>query len=181
MLSTDNPLDRGDIRLTHWLEDIYRDHRRGLFGLALSVVREAATAEDAVHEAFARLARQKGPPDGDAAAYVYKAVRNAAIDQARRRKARPTPTDDPASLFETSKENNPGHAAETNETHAMLMRAIDNLPDDEREAVVMRSFGGLTYQQIAEATGRPLTTVSSQYQRALSKLKQQLEGAHVNA
>ena len=93
-------MDRGDNRLTHWLEDIYRDHRRGLFGLALSVVREAATAEDAVHEAFARLARQKGPPDGDATAYVYKAVRNAAIDQARRRKARPTPTDDIASLFE---------------------------------------------------------------------------------
>ncbi|MEM6257332.1 MAG: sigma-70 family RNA polymerase sigma factor [Planctomycetota bacterium] len=164
-----------------WLENIYRGHRQGLFGLALSVVRESATAEDAVHEAFVRLARQEGPPDGDAAAYVYKAVRNAAIDQARRRKARPTTTDNPASLFETPKEDGPVHTAETNETQAMLMRAIDNLPDDEREAVVMRSFGGLTYQQIAVATGRPLTTVSSHYQRALGKLKHQLEGAHVKA
>ena len=167
--------------MTHWLEDIYRDHRRGLFGLALSVVREAATAEDAVHEAFTRLARQKGPPDSDTTAYVYKAVRNAAIDQARRRKTRPAPTDDLASLFVTPNQDDPGQAAEMNETQAMLMRAIDNLPDDEREAVVMRSFGGLTFQQIAEATGRPLTTVSSQYQRALGKLKQQLEGAHANA
>lgn len=167
--------------MTHWLEDIYRDHRRGLFGLALSVVREAATAEDAVHEAFARLAKQKGPPGGDATAYVYRSVRNAAIDQARRRKARPTPTDDTASLFAIPSQDDPGQAAETNETQAMLMRAIDNLPDDEREAVVMRSFGGLTFQQIAEATGRPLTTVSSQYQRALGKLRQQLEAHHVRA
>ena len=167
--------------MTHWLEDIYRDHRRGLFGLALSIVRETATAEDAVHEAFARLARQKGPPDGDATAYVYRAVRNAAIDQARRRKARPTPTDDTASLFKTPSQDDPRHAAEMNETQAMMMRAIDNLPDDERDAVVMRSFGGLTFQQIAGATGKPLTTVSSQYRRALGKLKKQLEGAHVNA
>ncbi len=168
--------------MKHWLEDIYRDHRRGLFGLALSVVREAATAEDAVHEAFARLARQKGPPNGDAAAYVYKAVRNAAIDQARRRKAGPKPTDDTNSLFMAPNQDDPGQAAETNETQAMLMRAIDNLPDKEREAVVMRSFGGLTLKQIAEATGRPLTTVSSQYQRALEKLRQQLiKGAYVRA
>ncbi|MEM9345549.1 MAG: sigma-70 family RNA polymerase sigma factor [Planctomycetota bacterium] len=167
--------------MNDWLENIYRDHRRGLFGLALSIVRESATAEDAVHEAFVRLAKQKGPPDGDATAYVYKAVRNAALDQYRRRKARPAPTNNPVSLFQTPSQDDPGHAAETNETQAMLMQAIDNLPEDEREAVIMRSFGGLTYQQIAEATGRPLTTVSSQYQRALVKLKQHLEAAHVNA
>jgi RNA polymerase sigma-70 factor (ECF subfamily) len=167
--------------LKHWLEDIYRDHRCGLFGLALSVVREAAAAEDAVHEAFARLAKQRDRPPGDALAYVYKAVRNAAIDQTRRRQARPTPTDDIASLFETRSEDDPGQRAETSETQTMLMQAIDNLPSDEREAVVMRSFGGLTLKQIAEATGRPLTTVSSQYQRALGRLRQQLEVSHANA
>ena len=86
------PNDKGKDRLKHWLEDIYRDHRRGLFGLALSVVREAAAAEDAVHEAFARMAKQRRRPVGDVLGYVYKAVRNAAIDQTRRRQARPTPS-----------------------------------------------------------------------------------------
>lgn len=167
--------------MKHWLEDIYRDHRRGLFGLALSVVREAAAAEDAVHEAFARLAKQRDRPSGDELAYVYKAVRNAAIDQTRRRQTRPIPTDDMASLFETPTIDHPDQRAETSETQTMLMQAIDNLPTDEREAVVMRSFGGLTFKQIAKATGKPMTTVSSQYQRALIKLKQQLEVHHVNA
>ena len=167
--------------MKHWLEDIYQDHRRGLFGLALSIVREAASAEDAVHEAFARMAKQRDRPAGDVPAYVYKAVRNAAIDQTRRRQARPTPTDDIASLFVAPSKDDPGQRAETSETQTMLMQAIDNLPTDEREAVVMRSFGGLTLKQIAEATGRPLTTVSSQYQRALGRLRQQLEVSHVNA
>lgn len=173
------PNDKGWNRLKHWLEDIYRDHRIGLFRLALSVVRESAAAEDAVHEAFARMAKQRDRPKGDALAYLYKAVRNAAIDQTRRRQARPIPTDNIASLFVTANEDDPGRRAETSETQTMLMQAIDNLPDDVREVVVMRSFGGLTLKQVAEATGRPLTTVSSQYQRALAKLRQQLEVAHV--
>lgn len=167
--------------MKHWLEDIYRDHRRGLFGLALSVVRETAAAEDAVHEAFARLAKQRDRPAGDALAYVYKAVRNAAIDQTRRRQARPILTDDLASLFQTPTKDRPDQQAQTSEIQTMLMQAIDKLPTDEREAVVMRSFGGLSFKQIAEATGKPLTTISSQYQRALIKLKQQLEVHHVNA
>lgn len=167
--------------MKHWLEDIYRDHRRGLFGLALSVVREAATAEDAVHEAFLRLAKQPAQPTGDAVAYVYKAVRNAAIDQTRRRQVRPTPTDDTASLFTTPTKDDPGQRAEASETQAMLMQAIDNLPADEREAVVLRSFGGLSFKQIAAATDKPLSTISSQYQRALTKLKEQLEASHVQA
>lgn len=167
--------------MKHWLEDIYRGHRRGLFGLALSVVREAAAAEDAVHEAFARMAGRGSPPAGDATAYAYKAVRNAAIDQARRRQARPSPTPDNASLFVAPQSEQPDHAAQANETQRMLMNAIDNLPGPEREAVVMRIYGGLTYLQIAEATGRPLTTVSSQYQRALGALRQTVEVHHVGA
>jgi len=165
----------------HWLEDIYRDHRRGLFGLALSVVREAAAAEDAVHEAFARMVKQGGSPGGDPLAYAYKAVRNAAIDQTRRREARPKPTDNAASLFVSPIEDDPAAQAELSETQQMLMQAVDNLPPDEREAVVMRSFGGLSFKQIAEATGQPLSTVSSQYQRALGKLRQKLEASHVKA
>lgn len=167
--------------MKHWLEDIYRDHRRGLFGLALSVVREAAAAEDAVHEAFARMVRQRDQPSADPVPYVYKAVRNAAIDQTRRRQTRPDPIDTTINLFAAPKKDDPATQAEMTETQQMLMHAVNNLPGDEREAVVMRSFGGLTFKQIAEATGQPLSTVSSQYQRALGKLRQKLEAAHVNA
>ena len=167
--------------MKHWLEDIYREHRRGLFGLALSVVREAAAAEDAVHEAFARMVRQRDRPSTDSIAYVYKAVRNAAIDQTRRRQARPDPIDTVSTLFAAPKKDDPAAQAELTETQQMLMHAVNNLPNDEREAIVMRSFGGLTFKQIAEATGQPLSTVSSQYQRALGKLRHKLEAAHVNA
>lgn len=164
--------------MKHWLEDIYREHRRGLFGLALSVVREPATAEDAVHEAFVRMAKQPQKPTGDAAAYAYRAVRNAAIDQARRRKTRAKPAEEIASLFVAPEQDDPSWSAQRNETQAMLKRAIDELPDNERELVIMRSFGGLTFQQIADAIGQPLSTVSSRYQNAIKSLRQLMENSH---
>ena len=164
--------------MKHWLEDIYRDHRRGLLALAVSVVREVAAAEDAVHEAFVRMAKQTTPPTGDPAAYAYRAVRNAAIDQTRRRETRPTPTDDMATLFAAPHTDDPSYASETRETQQMLMQAVDNLPDLEREIVVLRSFGGLTFKQIAEATDQPISTISSQHKRALDKLRHALEKDH---
>lgn len=160
---------------------MYRDHRRGLFGLAMSVVREAAAAEDAVHEAFVRMARQPGPPTGDRTAYAYRAVRNAAIDQVRRRQTRPTSTESGATLFVAPANQEPLTRIETSETQAMLMRAVDNLPDDQREAVVLRSFAGLSFKQIAEATGQPLSTIASRYQRALATLRQVMEKHHAQA
>jgi len=69
------------------LANIYARHRQGLFTLALLITRRPERAEDAVHEAFARLC---GAGDrrgiGDPAAYVFAAVRRAAIDQVRRSK-----------------------------------------------------------------------------------------------
>ncbi|HEX4796695.1 MAG TPA: sigma factor, partial [Humisphaera sp.] len=66
------------------LADIYERHRRALFALALSITRCPAKAEDAVHDAFARLCRVSGRVAGDRVAYVFSAVRNAAVDQVRR-------------------------------------------------------------------------------------------------
>src|ERR1035438_8564422 len=67
------------------LEWIYGRHRKGLFVLALSITRSAVDAEDVVHDAFARLLREPDRIPEDATAYVFAAVRNAAIDRVRRR------------------------------------------------------------------------------------------------
>lgn len=64
----------------NWIEAVYRQEYRGLFLLALSITASHQQAEDAVHEAISRACRQRRPPAGDHAAYVYRAVRNAAIE-----------------------------------------------------------------------------------------------------
>ncbi len=56
----------------------------------------------------------------------------------------------------------------------MVADAIGELPPDQREAVVMHLYNGLTFQQSAEALGVPLQTMASRYRRALATLRDQL-------
>ena len=156
------------------LESLYREHRQGFYSLALSIVRDPQAAEDAVHEAFARLCRRVVPPEGDAVAYIFAAVRNAAIDLTRR-DSRPAATHE--SIFDerTSKDGSPDGAAMVNERDRLLRQAVDELPDAQRQAVVMRLYAGLTFEQMAQAIGEPLSTVSTRYRRALDRLREVLE------
>jgi RNA polymerase sigma factor (sigma-70 family) len=68
------------------LAELYQQHRQGLYTLALSITRNPHRAEDAVQDAFVRLYRRHRPAVGDPASYVFMAVRNASIDQIRKRK-----------------------------------------------------------------------------------------------
>src|SRR5688500_1387959 len=85
---------------TAWLGDVYQQYRRELFLAAWTVLRDADLAEDAVHSAFAKLTKLTSPPT-DPKLFVFRSVRNAAIDVAKarsRRREEPLPTGwDPAS------------------------------------------------------------------------------------
>jgi RNA polymerase sigma-70 factor (ECF subfamily) len=148
---------------------IYRHHRRGLFALALSITRSAPDAEDAVHDAFARMCRSPQPSGSDPAAYAFAAVRNAALDRLRGRRTEPsaaamvTPCLDGSDLLAAERERDQAVAA-----------AVDELPDDLRTAVFLRVYGGLTFRQIGELVDVPLQTIASRYQTALERLKPQL-------
>lgn len=151
------------------LEEIYAEHRQGLYTLAISITRCAAAAEDAVQEAFARLWRSGCAPAGkDPVPYVFAAVRNAALDQLRRRRRRPGPAEG-ESIF-NGRSSDPAAAAMTAEQEEMLREALESLPDEQREAVVLRIYAGLTFDGVARAVGCPLPTAVSRYRRALEKL-----------
>jgi RNA polymerase sigma-70 factor (ECF subfamily) len=152
------------------LEGIYRQHRQGLYSLALSITRQPALAEDAVQEAFARLWRRGREPAGDPVAYVFASVRNASLDTARKAGAAGP---HPASLY-NGRAPDPAATVIDDESADRLRRAVDDLPDAQRQAVVMKVYAGLTFRQIAEASGEPLSTVSSRYNRALDRLREML-------
>lgn len=147
----------------------------------MSVVREAATAEDAVHEAFVRLAKRPGPPDGDAVAYVYRSVRNAGIDQIRKRVRRSEQGVICESIFRAPCEDGPAMRAETQEMKKMLMNIIDNLSDPQREVILLRGLGGLSIKQVAQTLEQPLSTIASRYRRALLAIKQQMEASYARS
>jgi RNA polymerase sigma-70 factor, ECF subfamily len=154
------------------IEAIYRQHRQGLFTLALSITRCPELAEDAVHDACARLLRLDVRPPRDPVAYVFAAVRNAALDRARRREPS---VEYPASVFDT-RQPDPATAANQAEQQRLAREAVDQLPLKQRETVVLRLYANLTFEQIAETLDEPLQTVASRYRRALERIRETLEG-----
>lgn len=151
------------------LQEIYGRHKRGFFLLALSITHCSSDAEDAVHDAFARMCRGGGGvgrPRVEPVAYAFAAVRNAAIDRRRRRHlAQELPMALAACLDQ---------AALTNERDQAIARAVDALEEDRRTIVILRNYGGLTLREIGEMTHTPLQTIASRYAAALKELEPEL-------
>ncbi len=152
------------------LEAIYRNYKQGLFTLALAVTGREELAEDAVQEAFAKLWRHRSAPAGDAVAYVFAAVRNAAMDQLRRS---PPATSGEASIYDGAVAG-PASAAEKAEQFDRVREAVEALPPAQREAIVLRVYASLSFRQMAETLGEPLPTVAARYRRALETIREKL-------
>ncbi len=101
------------------------------------------------------------------AAYLYRAVKNAALNQ-HRDLSREAPLPDHEAWFV--------HRGGDRESALALQNALAELPAEQREAVVMRIWSGMTLGEVAEATGVPLNTVASRYRYALEKLRARLKG-----
>ena len=153
------------------LANLYARHRQGLFTHALLITRSTEAAEDAVHDAFARMCARPPPDVADPIAYAFAAVRAAAIDQTRRAKVRRDAQPEVSIFADAS----PEHDAQESERRQWIQAALQRLAPDEREAIVLRLYAGLTFSQIAQVTAEPLATVASRYRRSLAKLRPALE------
>ena len=133
------------------LEQLYCNCAQQLFTCALVITNSPAQAEDAVHEAFCRLLGSSGDAT-DVKAYVFRAVRNAAIDQVRRR---PSPREPLAEMiFDPSPSS--ASLAENAEFRRRMVERLQRLNADERETIVQHLYGELTFQEIAKIRDRPL-------------------------
>ncbi len=150
-----------------WRELLAR-HGPALVLFARQWVGTHADAEDAVQDAFVRLLKAPKRPD-DELAYLYSCVRTAAIDATRtrtRRKRVDEKRSTPESVFEASPEQA--------ELSASVESALARLPDEQREIVVMKIWGGLTFAQIAAALLLSPNTAASRYRYAMERLESSL-------
>jgi RNA polymerase sigma-70 factor (ECF subfamily) len=144
---------------------LYDQHGPALVAYACGFVRDTAAAEDVVHQVFLRLlSTERTMPDAPVA-YVYRSVRNAALN-ARRSGLKLTELDPQSSVFQ--------HRDGNQEAALALEKALAGLPEEQREVVVMRVWSGLTLEEIAAAVGAPLNTIASRYRYALEKLREKL-------
>lgn len=160
------------------LEQTYRNHRQGLFSLALSVCGCQSLAEDAVHAAFERLCRTHALPSADPVPYVFCAVRNAAVDLQRAKRRSERLQDSLFNGFAAGSDHDPSPAEEvlTAERNQLLRTAVDELEEEIRSVVVLKVYARLTFSQIGQVLDQPAATVATRYRRALMKLEQQLRG-----
>jgi RNA polymerase sigma-70 factor (ECF subfamily) len=124
--------------------------------------------EDVVQEAFLKLVLQRQPPQ-DAVAWLYRVVRNGALDaakSARRRQRRESAAARPVRWFVEPEVG--GLDAET------AVAALQRLPPEQREVIVARHWGGLSFEQIAAAAGCSASTAFRRYSAGLDDLRKHL-------
>jgi RNA polymerase sigma-70 factor, ECF subfamily len=130
-------------------------------------------AEDAVQEGLLR-AWQKRSAVNDLRAYAFACVRSAALDQSRSQQRRERRED------RTRAGATDAHwltaPSEQQETRARLETALRQLSGEQREVVVMKIWGELSFAQIGAALDVPLNTAASRYRYALERLRELLGG-----
>lgn len=166
-----------DTKVKEDLATIYRQHRQGLFSLALSITGCRQQAEDAVHSAFERLYRSDVALTGSAVSYVYVAVRNAACDIHRTsQRASGIHESVFADVAPVHNATGPEHEVLTAERDNILRTAVNNLDSVDRQIVIMKAFGELTFDGIGAILEQPAKTVATRYRRALIRLEEKLRG-----
>lgn len=153
-------------------EQLVRDHHALAFRVARSVLRDDASAEDAVQDLYLRFLRDPAALERAAnlKAFVARAAVNAALDQKRsagRREKR-----ERAATREEAVMDSVEQAA-----RAELRAKVAELPDEQRLAVEMHYFHGLTKEETAAALDVPAGTVSSRLNAALGRLRTALAAA----
>lgn len=135
----------------------------------------ATDAEDVVQMAFVRWWRRFPNGDRDHVPLLYAAVRTIALDL-RRSSMRRSKRENVSFLAEEARE--PGYfelAAEQKDLARIVEKSMEGLPEEQREVVTLHVWGGLTFAQIAEATGASINTIAARYRYALKALLRKLD------
>jgi RNA polymerase sigma-70 factor (ECF subfamily) len=134
-----------------------------IFGVAITVTRDAQLAEDVAQQTFERAwlhAQVYDPRRGSVRSWLNAIAHNLAIDAIRTRKAVPVDPSDLALLLDTATRT-PERQALADETSAEVRSAVGGLPREQARALVMAGIYGMTAQQVADLEDVPLGTAKS--------------------
>jgi RNA polymerase sigma-70 factor (ECF subfamily) len=168
---------------------LYDRYSRAVYSLILRMVRDQQAAEDLTQDVFLRVWQQAGTysrEKGRFVSWILGIAHNAAVDELRRRKARPQQVyEDPAATrsFLDMADGSPGldELALNGVRREAIVEALALLPRDQREVIELAYFGGHTQSQIAVLTGQPLGTIKTRTRLALHRLREALLARGIEA
>lgn len=161
---------------------------RPIYALAYRTLGREEDARDVCQETFLRAYRAINGFKGQAkfSSWLYRIALNLCRDWMRRQRRTPTvqaPED--VDLADLAAERGPSESIETLVGRRQLGRAVAaamaTLPEEQRTAIVLKEYHGLTFQEIAEMQGVPLSTVKTRLYQGLSVVRRQLEKGGMSA
>jgi len=149
-----------------------------VFSLAVRMLRDRAAAEDVSQDIFVQVWRQAGNYDtsrGSPEAWIMMIARTRILDRIRSRGAGVVLKSVGENLPEApAAEDWPDDLAITREDAANVRQALGELPAEQKQAIEMAFFDGLTHMEIADQTGVPLGTIKTRIRLGLMKIHDQL-------
>ncbi len=151
-------------------------HLDAAYNLARWLTRNEQDAQDAVQEAYLRAFRHfRDFRGGNARAWILKIVRNTCYSWLRANRPLQDATEFDENLFAPDVRSlNPEEVVLQNNSGTVVREALQKLPTNFREVIILRELEGLSYREIADITGMPAGTVMSSLSRARGHLRQVL-------
>jgi RNA polymerase sigma factor (sigma-70 family) len=150
-------------RYTAEIESLYRQHGAALLLFASAISGDPCRSQDALHQVFLKAIENGSLSQAiDKKSYLFACVRNAVLNDAKRQD-RSMPLDADSAWFSPPDRD---YAGELN-----LRRALGDLPDDQREVMILHVWGELTFSEIGDLLGISSNTAASRYRYALAKLR----------
>jgi RNA polymerase sigma-70 factor (ECF subfamily) len=150
------------------LGEVYDLYAGLVNALALRILRDTADAEDVVQEVFVQVWRQAtrfDPSRGTPEAWLCTMARTRALDRLRRRTSR---------REDSSDQSPPGSVAPKTEEALAVQKALQGLSPEQRQALELAYYEGLTQSEIATRLGEPLGTVKTRIRTAMIRLRESL-------
>jgi RNA polymerase sigma factor (sigma-70 family) len=153
---------------------LYRESRDDVYAYAAGLLRDRAAAEEVTAAAFERAYRKQSrfdPRRGSARAWLFGIVRNAALDELRRRKRQARLATEPEDLEDVDT----SHPVERTELRIALSAALVGLDPREREIVALKFFAGLSNAEIGRVLEISESNVGTRLHRTVNKLREAID------
>ena len=163
------------------LEALYSGHSAYVMAVALRILRNREEAEEVVQDVFWQLWKGRVRYDarrGRFGTWLFAIARNRALDKLRSRRG-PSDSDPDHVLEQLAGSEDPELDTYSRERQARILGALGELSEEQRSAIELAFYGGLSHSEIAEHIGEPLGTVKSRIKRGMGRLREILAGEQV--